>query len=65
MTRHVPIQDRQKMAYDTWLADVAYLAITEAEHTIDANASFWRECFNDGMSPHQALEESFTEQDGL
>ena len=65
MTRHIPIQKRADLAFAEWLTRLYHHAISEAEMTIDATAPFWRECFNDGMSPEQAFRESFIEQDGL
>lgn len=53
-----------KISFQQWLMQLSNLAVSEAEHTIDATAPFWRECFNDGMSPYQAFQESFVEQDG-
>lgn len=65
MTRHIAIQERTRLAFLDWLTRLNHHAISEAEMTIDATAPFWRECFNDGMSPEQAFKESFVEQDGI
>jgi hypothetical protein len=65
MTRHIPIQERGEKVWQQWLSELQSFAMSEAEHTIDRTAPFWRECFNDGMSPEQAFRESFTEQDGI
>jgi hypothetical protein len=48
-----------------WIAKLQRYAMTEAEHTVDITADFWRECFDDGMTPEQAFKESFVEQDGV
>jgi hypothetical protein len=65
MTRHRTVQDRINEGFGLWLDQVASFAMSEAEYTIDRTADFWRECFDDGMSPEQAFKESFTEQDGI
>lgn len=65
MTRHRTVQDRVEERFGLWLDQVASYAMSEAEHTIDRTANYWRECFDDGMSPQIAFRESFTEQDGL
>jgi hypothetical protein len=65
MTRHVPVQDRHRLAFDAWLAALQRYALTEADMVPDVTAAYWRECFDDGMSPEQAFRESFTEQDSL
>jgi hypothetical protein len=64
MTRHRTVQDRVNERFALWLTQVASYAMSEAERTIDPTADFWRECFDDGMSPEQAFGESFVEQDG-
>jgi hypothetical protein len=48
-----------------WLKRLQSYAMSEAEHTVDVTADFWRECFEDGMSPEIAFRESFVEQDGI
>jgi hypothetical protein len=65
MTRHGTVQDRVEKRFGLWLDQVSCFAMSEAEHTIDRTARFWRECFDDGMSPDQAFKESFIEQDGI
>lgn len=65
MSRHRTVQDRVNERFLLWLDQVASYAMTEAEHTINRGAKFWRECFDDGMNPEQAFKESFVEQDGL
>lgn len=55
---------KSKPKFRAWLDDLAEWAMAEAEHTIDRTAVFWRECFDDGMTPEQAFAESFVEQDG-
>lgn len=65
MTRHIPIQRRQEEAFKAWCETLQSFAMCEAEQIPDPTAEFWRECFNDGMSPEQAFRESFTEQDGI
>jgi hypothetical protein len=64
VTRHMTVEQRVKLRFERWLADVRGFAIA-ADHVIDASAPFWRECFDDGMSPYQAWQESFVEQDGI
>lgn len=59
------IAESKETAFARWLAQVRHIAVTEAEHTIDPTAAFWRECFDGDMTPYQAFRESFTEQDGL
>jgi hypothetical protein len=48
-----------------WQVKLVQYAMAEAEHTVDLTAKFWRECFDDGMTPQQAFNESFVEQDGI
>jgi hypothetical protein len=47
-----------------WFRLVAF-AIHEADMVPVLGEPFWRECFDDGMTPEQAFRESFVEQDGL
>ena len=65
MTRHQTVQGRVNERFELWLNQLAEFAMSEAEHTVDRTAHFWRQCFDDGMSPEQAFRESFTEQDGI
>ena len=51
--------------FQEWLAELKSFALREAEMVPDLTANYWRECFEDGMSPEIAFRESFAEQDGL
>jgi hypothetical protein len=55
---------RDKRFY-RWLNRLKHLAMSQAGLIIVRDSEFWRECFNDGMTPEQAFWESFVEQDGV
>jgi hypothetical protein len=56
---------KRKLTFDRWMKSLREYVKREAEYAVDVTAPFWRECFDDGMTPEQAFRESLVEQDGL
>jgi len=59
------IKQKRREGFALWIKLLCSFAMSEAEMTVDVSSDFWRECFEDGMSPEQAFRESFVEQDGI
>lgn len=56
---------RKRVTFSAWCKELVSFAMRETETTPDLTESYWKDCFNDGMSPEQAFHESFVEEDGL
>jgi len=59
------IVPRNARAFVAWSKRLISYAMREAEMVPDLTENYWRQCFDDGMTPEQAFAESFVEEDGL